>query len=133
MVTAALVDAPARTPGPPHHSAVKIYGTWLRRRHCGQAGHRGPGTGHDPAIDATGWDQELERVSASPCRACWTAGLAGDAANVVTIDIDADVTAQALTSAGYHEVRVVTGDGVAGGTIIEKTHSRLVLSYDENA
>lgn len=59
----------------------------------------------------------LEIGAGTGYNASLLAELTGNAANVVTIDIDADVTAQAsqaLTTAGYHEVRVVTGDGAAG-------------------
>ncbi|MGH3930130.1 MAG: methyltransferase, FxLD system [Pseudonocardiaceae bacterium] len=59
----------------------------------------------------------LEIGAGTGYNASLLAELTGDAAKVVTIDIDPDVAAQAsrvLTAAGYHEVRVVTGDGAAG-------------------
>lgn len=59
----------------------------------------------------------LEIGAGTGYNASLLAELTGNAANVVTIDIDADVTVQAsraLTAAGYHEVRVITGDGGAG-------------------
>jgi len=59
----------------------------------------------------------LEIGAGTGYNASLLAELTGNAANVVTVDIDADVTAQAsqaLTAAGYPEVRVSTGDGAAG-------------------
>lgn len=65
-----------------------------------QPGHRvleiGAGTGYNAAL---------------------LAQLSGDPANVVTIDIDPDVTAEAsraLNAAGYGQVHVITGDGADG-------------------
>ncbi|MGH3943199.1 MAG: methyltransferase, FxLD system [Pseudonocardiaceae bacterium] len=58
------------------------------------------------------------------------AELAGPTGSVTTIDIDPDVTAQAshaLTAAGYHEVRVVTGDG-AGGVPEYAPYDRLIAT-----
>ncbi|MGQ0775424.1 MAG: methyltransferase, FxLD system [Pseudonocardiales bacterium] len=59
----------------------------------------------------------LEIGAGTGYNASLLAELTGNAADVVTIDIDPDVTAQAtraLAAAGYHEVRVITGDGGAG-------------------
>jgi protein-L-isoaspartate(D-aspartate) O-methyltransferase len=59
----------------------------------------------------------LEIGTGTGYNASLLAELTGDAASVVTIDINSDVTAQAaqaLTAAGYHDVRVITGDGAAG-------------------
>jgi protein-L-isoaspartate(D-aspartate) O-methyltransferase len=68
-------------------------------------------------LDVQPGNRVLEIGAGTGYNASLLAELAGGAANVVTIDIDADVTAQAsqaLTVAGYPEVRVVTGDGAAG-------------------
>jgi protein-L-isoaspartate(D-aspartate) O-methyltransferase len=59
----------------------------------------------------------LEIGAGTGYNASLLAELTGNAANVVTIDIDVDVTVQAsraLTASGYPEVRVITGDGAAG-------------------
>lgn len=59
----------------------------------------------------------LEIGAGTGYNASLLAELAGPTGAVTTIDIDPDVTAQAsraLTAAGYHDVRVITGDGAAG-------------------
>ncbi|GAA4237284.1 hypothetical protein GCM10022254_48990 [Actinomadura meridiana] len=68
-------------------------------------------------LDVRHGNRILEIGAGTGYNASLLAELAGDASNVVTIDIDAEVTAQAsraLTAAGYDGVRVFTGDGAAG-------------------
>lgn len=59
----------------------------------------------------------LEIGAGTGYNASLLAELTGPTGSVTTIDIDPDVTAQAsrnLAAAGYHDVRVITGDGAAG-------------------
>jgi protein-L-isoaspartate(D-aspartate) O-methyltransferase len=59
----------------------------------------------------------LEIGAGTGYNASLLAELAGPTGAVTTIDIDSDVTAQAsraLLAAGYHDVRVITGNGAAG-------------------
>ncbi|MGH3915393.1 MAG: methyltransferase, FxLD system [Pseudonocardiaceae bacterium] len=59
----------------------------------------------------------LEIGAGTGYNASLLAELTGPTGSVTTIDLDPDVTAQAsraLTAAGYHDVRVITGDGAAG-------------------
>jgi protein-L-isoaspartate(D-aspartate) O-methyltransferase len=65
-------------------------------------------------LDVQPGNRILEIGAGTGYNAALLAELTGRAENVTTIDIDADVTAQAsraLADAGYGEVRVVTGDG----------------------
>jgi protein-L-isoaspartate(D-aspartate) O-methyltransferase len=62
-------------------------------------------------------DRVLEIGAGTGYNAALLAELTGPTGSVTTIDIDPDVTAQAsgaLTAAGHHDVRVITGDGTAG-------------------
>ncbi|WP_232213020.1 methyltransferase, FxLD system [Saccharomonospora saliphila] len=59
----------------------------------------------------------LEIGAGTGYNACLLAHLTGEDTNVVTIDIDPDVTAQAsrnLAAAGHTDMHVVTGDGALG-------------------
>jgi protein-L-isoaspartate(D-aspartate) O-methyltransferase len=69
------------------------------------------------ALDVRPRDRVLEIGAGTGYNAALLAELAGPAGQVVTMDIDGDVTAHArarLDAAGYPHVRVVTGDGVHG-------------------
>lgn len=68
-------------------------------------------------LDVRPGDRVLEIGAGTGYNAALLAELTGGAEQVTTIDIDADVTAQAsraLTAAGYGDVRVVTADGALG-------------------
>ncbi|GAA2812644.1 hypothetical protein GCM10010470_55090 [Saccharopolyspora taberi] len=68
-------------------------------------------------LDVQPGNRVLEIGAGTGYNAALLSELTGDAENVTTIDIDADVTTQAsraLQTTGYGGVRVVTGDGAAG-------------------
>ncbi|APU24003.1 methyltransferase, FxLD system [Actinoalloteichus sp. GBA129-24] len=68
-------------------------------------------------LDVQSGDRVLEIGAGTGYNAALLAGLTGPTGVVTTVDIDPDVTEQAsraLAAAGYHGVRVVTGDGARG-------------------